>query len=391
MPALSPLASVSRNLTELLAGCLLLISVYVGVMMAGSVTRAGGSPPPLSGGGLDWIRPAGIAMLFLVISALVLPAQYLRRTTFASRGIIALGGLLTALVWMAIPWEPSFALQRAVGTQDAQAVPITLAYAPEIGRFQQHDGSLPVDARGDSANLVPLFLPLRVDGIATADILLIDRAVIRIRSATGKTLFESAGPVYSRKYSRLQAWKPAGAAIAPRSFLTFEQLLVPAPLFARMKNVDTAVEIDYSLTVMRAQPAQILPALGGDDIANGRRCFTRSDDEGDDVEVGCLSLKMPPSCASIYLRHDPSGAQNPPREGCQPDYAPFRLILTQRLVNRLNATIPFYDPARSVSYPVNASMLKDSHVVIVTYEAALHASRHLSIPSVRIGDWQGAP
>ena len=108
------IASVSRNLTELLAGSLLLFLIWIAIMLVVSVASDGRTE--LAGGGLEWIRPATIAVCYLVLGAVVLPLQYVRRATFASRGIIALGGLLTALLWMFIPWAPGFALQRAAET-----------------------------------------------------------------------------------------------------------------------------------------------------------------------------------------------------------------------------------------------------------------------------------
>jgi hypothetical protein len=374
------IASVSRNLTELLAGGLLLVFVWIALMLVLSVTGAGRAA--LSGGGLEWIRPTAIAVCYLILGAVVLPIQYLRRSTFASRAIIALGGLATAMLWMFIPWTPGFALQQAVG--NAAAAPITVAYAPQIGRFRQSDASPP--AAMDTVNL---FVPLRIEGTAASDLVVVDQAAIRIRNAEGKTLFENTVSGFGRKYAQLYPSKPTGETASPHPFLTFHQLAVPASLFARVKDVDVTVEMDYSLTVMRAQPTQVLAALGGDDLTNGRRCFSRPDDDGDEVVVGCVTIKKIPSCASVYLQHEPTGNQNPPREGCAPDYTPYPLTLSRQLVNRFTVTLPFYDPARSVSYPVNAHMLKHSRVMIVPYDAVMHASRHLTIPSVRIGNWQG--
>lgn len=390
LPAMA-LASVSRNLIELVAGSLLLFVISVGLMML--LSNARGQSPALSGSGLEWIRPASIALLFLVIGAVVLPAQYLRRTTLRSWGMIAFGGLLAAALWLFIPWAPSFAIQQGLGARDARASRITLTYAPEIGHFRQTEGSLAAGTRAESMNLVPLFVPLRFEGVAPNEMLLMDRAVFRIRSGDGKTLFESADDPFGRNYARrMREWRPAGAtAAAQHSFLTFEELPLPAVLFERLKGVAAAVELDYSFTVMRPQPEQILPALGGDDTAQGRRCLTRSDAEGDAVEVACLSPNKAPSCTSVFLRHDASGAENPPREQCWADYTPYPLTLALRTVKRFGASIPFNDAALASPYPVSARLLKESHVVIVPYEAVSHASGHVTIPAVRVGNWQPQP
>jgi ABC-type transport system involved in multi-copper enzyme maturation permease subunit len=390
LPAMA-LASVSRNFIELVAGSLLLFVLSVGLMML--LSNARGKSPPLSGSGLEWIRPASIALLFLVIGAVVLPAQYVRRTTFRSWGMIAFAGLLAAALWLFIPWAPSFAVQQALGAHDARASRITLTYAPEIGRFRQTDGSLALAARAAPANLVPLFVPLRFEGVAPDEVLLMDRAVFRIRRGDGKTLFESTDDPFGRNYARrVREWRPAGTpAAAQRPLLTFEELTLPVALFARLKAVDTAVEIDYSFSVMRPQPEQILPALGADDTAQGRRCLTRADVGGDAVEVACLSANKAPSCTSVFLRHDVSGARNPPRDQCWADYTPYPLTLALRTVKRFGASIPFNDAALASPYPVSARLLKESHVVIVAYEAVAHVSGHVRIPAVRVADWQPQP
>jgi hypothetical protein len=278
---------------------------------------------------------------------------------------------VTALLWMFIPWATGFALQRAAGTRDLQAAPITVSYAPEIGRFQRPEASVP-----PTMESVNLFLPLRIDGITAGELVVVDQARIRIRSAAGETLFQNSSRAFGRGYGQLYPWKPTEAMTASHRLLTFQQLPLPAWLFARLKDVSTAVEIDYSLTVLRAQPAQRLAALGGDDTTDGRRCFSRPNGSGDGLGVSCLSVKKNPSCASVYLQPD-STVLN---EGCAPDYAPYRLTLSSRLVNRLMVTVPFHG---------NAHLLKQSDVVIVPYEATLHVSRHLTIPSVQLSTWQG--
>ena len=335
LPAMA-LASVSRNLTELLAGTLLLFFAYVAFML---VSVAAGGRDALSGSGIEWIRPASIAALFLVIGALVLPTQYIRRTTRVSRAVIACGGLLTPMLILFIPWAPSFAVQQALNPGNG-ATPVTITFASSMG---------------GPANAGPLLLPLHVEGIATDELVLVDRSVVRVRNSAGRLLFETT-------------------TTRPRLLPTVERLSVPPWLAAHLKNVDTTVEAYYSLSVLRAQPAQVLPAVGGDDTLDGRRCFTRSGSQGDEIEVGCISISKAPSCAAIYLPDDPIATQSPTTAECQPDYSPFRLTLSSRFSTRLNSAI----------FPADARTLKHSHVVIVPYEAVAHLSRHLTVSSPRL-------
>jgi hypothetical protein len=386
LPAMA-LASVSRNLTELLAGTLLLVVPCAVLLIVISGTR--GTIPDLSASGLEWIRPVSIALLFLIVGTFVLPTQYARRTTFAARGMIAVGGLLAAMLWTFIPWSPSFAAQQMVGGHGGDDSSFHIAYAPEIGRVHQTEGLLPVAGLpGQPANLVPLFLPLRIEGVSPDAMLLMDRAVFRIKNTDGRILYEGTMRTFLRSTPRVRGSSPVDKADKAPSFSTHEQLLIPASLLPRLQSLDAAVEIDYSFTFMGPQAAQKLPALGGDVAAGGRRCLTRADDEGDDLNVACLSPVKAPPCATVYLEHDATGTRNPSLTECLIDYSPYPLTIAPRVMKRLSISIPFYDPARSISYPVNASMLKDSHVVIVPYEAVGHSSRHLVIPSVRIGDWE---
>src|SRR5262249_15840143 len=148
-----------------IAGSLLIVVVCAALLLMYSAIRQVAAD--VSGSGLEWIRPASIALVFLIVGAWLLPAQYARRTTLASRGLIALSGLLATLLWTFIPWSPSFAVQQRLGPHQPAAVSFDIAYAPEIGRFHRPEGMLPPPrTQGQPANLVPLFLPLRIEGVA---------------------------------------------------------------------------------------------------------------------------------------------------------------------------------------------------------------------------------
>ena len=364
------LASVSRNLTELLAGALLLFLIDITLMLVMSVS---GQRDALYGSGLEWTRSATVGVLFLIIAIVVLPAQYIRRTTSTSRSVLALGGLMGGMLLNFIPWTPSFALQQAVGARDA--APITVAYAPEIGPFRQPDsGSLPAQAPANLPNFVPLFVPLRIDGVTGDDQLLVDRVAVRFRTPSGVTVYETT----FRPNSRLRQWSGASHTTPSGSLLTFAQVSVPAPVFARLQGIEANVDIDLFISVLRSHPAQILTALNGVGASDDLHCSTRPDNAGDGLEVHCVSLRKSPSCLSFYLGYGPSGSHRPAHEECHPDYAPYRLAFSAQLVQRFDSTIALSNSAGSAP----------SQVVIVPYEAVLHVSRHLTIASVQIANWQ---
>ena len=55
---------------------------------------------------------------------------------------------------------------------------------------------------------------------------------------------------------------------------------------------------------------------------------------------------------------------------------------------RFRGELHFRDPQGLAKYPVDASQLADIRVSLKTYAPVAHFTRHLTIPQIRLGDWQ---
>ena len=126
--------------------------------------------------------------------------------------------------------------------------------------------------------------------------------------------------------------------------------------------------------------AQVLPDLG--------RCSTEMDDEGDDIQLHCMQAGHAPSCASVFLEHVPSGRKNPAAFSCSPNYAPFLVQFVPDGITRFGGEIRFHDLSGLAKYPVDASDLPKSRLVIRVYQAQDHFTRQLIIPEIRLSDWE---
>jgi len=124
----------------------------------------------------------------------------------------------------------------------------------------------------------------------------------------------------------------------------------------------------------------VLPGLG--------RCTTKMDDDGDDIDFHCMKTGPPPSCASLFLEHVPSGRRNPTGFGCKPDYAPFLTQMDPDGIARFGGGVRFHDLYGLAKFPVEAGDLPQSRVVVRAYQPQEHFTRQLVIPQIRLSDWE---
>jgi hypothetical protein len=167
-----------------------------------------------------------------------------------------------------------------------------------------------------------------------------------------------------------------------------QEIWVREGVYNRMKDQPARLEIDYSLTLMRANTAQIIPALAGDRwIPNVGRCATRTNSAGTQIELRCLVPGKPP-CAAAFLQNPVTGQRNTETSDCNPDYGPYLGRLGGDTMFRFGANFPFRDARGLVRYSVDQSQLKDANVVFRAYWPEAHFTRQVIVPSVRLSDWR---
>ena len=165
-------------------------------------------------------------------------------------------------------------------------------------------------------------------------------------------------------------------------------IVLPAKVAALIKDQAVRLEIDYSLTLMGLTAATSAPAVGGDARLSGfGRCRTRSDDEGDDVVVGCLKPGHAPDCVAGTLENRASGRRNPEDYLCRPDYAPFSAPYLD-VVHQFEGELEFRDPKGLASYPVGTAEVGRAMALLKSYTPDAHFTRRLVIPNVALGDFE---
>lgn len=379
------IASVTRNLTEVIAG---LLTALIGVFVFGTFVRlAHGLPPPLSGTGLQWITFSSWCLLAVAAAALVLPFQFSYRHTGSSRGLMA-GFFGVALLAILMPWKSSFAIQRWLAPQTEMADTLSLAFQPSQGRFQVSRGASNTTISG-TATIV--HLPLLIAGLPTNALLLTDNAEVRLLKMNGSVVYQGSSHV-----------SVDGAGSITETLMTvredeahqneahtYQKIAFPSLAYNRLKNEPLRMEIEYFVTLFRSSAVhQVTNFSGEQPLADFGTCATRVDRDGDEIELACLDTKRPPSCFSAVLEHAPSGLKNPEIFSCTPNYAPFSANLLPSIVSRFGGGVPFFDPSGLRTYPVNASKLAESRLVLTAYEPQSHFTRKLIIPEIRLSDWE---
>jgi len=310
-----------------------------------------------------WVTDAAQVAWGLAGVAAVLAIQYYRRKTTSARWMY--GG--AALVWLFVqflPWQPAFAIERRLSSQPAVADAVQIAFDPAFGRFHGPAGQpAPVSARASRATSDPyVWAPLRVSGVSEEQMLINDGAGGRLIGPGGTTidLGRSGMPI---------PWDLRG----PFHYLIF----IPKDIYNRLKDQPVGLEIDYSLTLLHANPAQAIPAAGGDQwIEDVGRCATRTSAGGAQVELGCLTPGSPP-CVTLSIESNGPGRGVAQGSGCASDYAPYFGRVNGDSISRFFREFPFA-----------GSEFKDARVFVKAYHPEAHFTRKVVIPNFRLSDWR---
>lgn len=374
------LGAVTRNILELfVVAAIGIVAVIMPLHLLDGV----------AGTGLDWMISATFYAFALVGTALVVSLQYFRRRTALARCLMG-AGAAAILLSAFLPWHTAFALQERLSRDPSSASRIVLAFSPQLGPFRMPQGA------ADTASGA-IYVPLRVTGVPTDAIVLMDRANIRITTIAGRTLYEGDAYAGARGIGGVNAGLEVRQTSADESPIDFHQgIHIPAALYAKLSNQPVRMQIDYSLTLFRAAAAHSIPATNGHEKLEGfGQCATHIDAEGDDVELRCLNTNSPPRCLTAYLEYTPGGLRNPETHRCFPWYNPFPMEFGPNgiwgAIDPVGLNVAFYDRSGLTHYPVDGSKIADSRLVIQTYRPRDHFTRHLDIPAIRLADFIAVP
>lgn len=403
-------ASLTRNMAETVIGA---VAGLLGFGVLQILINNRGQVGPLRGTGLFWIAESSMFAIALLGSIVVLAMQYFRRKTMLARGAMAGVAFLFLLAYM-VPWNFAFALEQRLSPSPGAGSSIVMTFNPSMIRFRLPDGmsrsavaaTLPGRATRDEASTV--YLPLQIAGLPADGALNTDNSELVLRDADNTVIYRGPaddlvvrkdGPAEPAHFTvgirRSAFFRDIGPEDTPvpesngGQALVYQGVALPRSLYDRIKNRPLRLEINYSLTLLRATSYNI-PALNADlRIPNVGHCRSRMDDEADDIVVNCIQAGAASTdCNSAFLEHAPSGRRNPARFYCWPNYSPYFGQYLPDAMTRNRASFPFRDLSGLAKYPVDASQLPDARVVLRVYEAQDHFTRQLVIPRIQLSDWE---
>jgi hypothetical protein len=330
---------------------------------------------------LAWVAESGRLSLALAGAIAVLGLQYFWRKTMPSRwitGSVCLLGLFTQFV----PWKAAFAIERRLSPAPGVDGGVSMSFEPGLGRFQSPAGAnfKNFDQRNRvSENDTVIYLPVDATGLPPETVLKADRSDVRLTASDSKSIDVGVG-------ERLEI-RNDGLGDGRRT--AHHGIRVRGDLYGRIKDQPVTLQIDYSFTLFRLAHAYGMPALSGDQRMPGLGwCATKVNNAGAAIVFACMEAGASPSCITLFLEHAPSGRRNPAFFACPGDYAPYFGQYIPDAMRRYGRNIPFLDQTGLAHYPVEGRQIPESRVVARLYDPQDHFTRTLTIPNIRLRDWE---
>jgi hypothetical protein len=162
-----------------------------------------------------------------------------------------------------------------------------------------------------------------------------------------------------------------------------QPIWVPDGVYNRVKDQPVRLEMDYSLTLLKVNPARSIPASAREArIPDVGRCAALRDTMiwptagGAQIELRCFAPGKPP-CATWFIENTRTGARSSSGSVCSADYAPYFGGIDGDSMSHFGAGLW-----------VRESQLRDSRVVVWTYRPEAHFTRQVVIPDIRLSDWK---
>jgi hypothetical protein len=360
--------------------------------------------------GMVWISVGAAALVMMTGAAATLAFQYSTRRSLVARGL-GLAAVLAALcTFVCLPRTVIIAVQESLwGSSASSEVELRFDSTRQWARIEpqravSYGNASPVPAAVVAARaaekaridrqMAKIRLPLRIAGMHRDDILLADRVAVRIVAETGKVLYQGAGVCtrggtgvgVSCSDNALAVW--AGAAVGAE-IPSEQRLVVPIAVYERIKDEPVRVEVMYVLTRFVARSRGTIGATGdAQSLSEMGSCATRIDDDGDEINLGCLTDVGVPSCAAAVLEDPQTNRRNPELHLCSPNYGPFHRIGFEDVVGRSLLSIPFRDRSGLAHYPVESTAIDRARIVLTVYDPVDHFRSTVAIPSIRLVEWQ---
>ena len=361
-------ATLTRNLKEAI-GAAAVILVGFELLEGSTIGQAADFAART---GIGWVIDAVRIFWVLLAAGGILALQYGWRKTVSARWLYGSAAVVWVLVQF-LPWQPAFALQEQLSSVPSAANPVQIVFEPGSGNGHGEGlGATPRRTNSRTETDAELWVPLHLKGTNDDDLVSADHVTARITGPDGKAI--DLGNELEPGKSEL--WYP------------FKPLWIPESVYKKLREKRVRLEIDYSLTLLKANPSVSLPALNGNlrDTDAGW-CATRKDSSRTAIELGCLIPRRAP-CVSWFLESE-TGKRFVQVPQCDQGYSPYVGRLSDSL-SRFGTIFPFRAPlVEDLYYPVNESQLQKARVVIQTYRPVAHFTRQVVIPDLKMSDWVG--
>jgi hypothetical protein len=394
------LASATENWPQVLVGSAVLVVVYSFCLIAASVA-IGPDRCPTCGTGLRWIQSLIDHVAILIGAIAILRMQYFRRRTLWSRSIIAAGVLLFATVQL--PWRTAFAIQQRLSPSSGDAAAIAVAIDPAAdaaamspSRAATAAGAARVAHQLLSGNTdaaatylrhrghpdtqpVTFEVPVRITGVPSDAILIVDRSEIRLLADNGRMLHDTANGTDS-----------AGLTIAAGAQPSHQTIELPAGLFREWSDRPVRLEITYWFTLFRKSASYAMAATSGDLSAPELgRCQSQLKSDISEINFRCRQQGLGPTCYTVTLE-GPDGKRDPESPDCSPNYRPFAALWSAPQTF-YGIDVQVHDATGFVQYPIPSSQFAESRLLLTTYSVRDHFTRALTTPALRLANWHTQP
>jgi hypothetical protein len=352
-------AGLTRNLPAAVAGGLI-VAIGATLFINASISLNTAAWLDMTGA-LSWVTDTLRTVWGTIAVAGLLSLLYFRRKTKAARWISAVATAVWLLAAL-LPWQTAFAIQERLSPQPSAADPIRISFEPNAGNIRfEHDD---LRQRGITRGPVEhVFVPVNIQGLSNGELLDADRTSARLVTLNGQAFELGEAP-------ELTVFR--GGAF-------HQSIAVRQDIWNVVKDQPVRLEIDYSLTMLKAGVDRTIPALGGNEwVPETGRCATRMNSDDTEIEVGCLAPGAHP-CMATFLRNVRTGQLTAQNLDCRPDYAPYFARLEGDSLTRFGAEFQVQG--------VNPSELKDAQMVLRVYRPAAHFTRRVVIPDIKLSDW----
>ncbi|HTQ96248.1 MAG TPA: hypothetical protein VMH89_05550, partial [Candidatus Acidoferrum sp.] len=224
-----------------------------------------------------------------------------------------------------------------------------------------------------------LFIPLSIAGLPTGTLLKADKSRFAISDQHGNRFYSGTG-------EDIEVRDGAAQQIVPY----LQTIQLPSNILQLVEHQPVSINLTYSMTLFKLKASYSIRATEDSQRMPGwGLCHSRIDDNQTAIEVSCIQIGKGPTCASVFLEHVPSGDRNPANTACYPDYSPYKDRPIPDVMTRFRLVVPFRDPSGLTKYPVDASRLSESRVIICVFDAQDHFTRFVASPLLNYSDLVG--